>query len=121
MTTRHAESVARACCFAITLVFASASGAGASGQSVADDRFAGVLTIFEHASFRTVDGEIYSIRVEGEEAQGLIAEKVREADKSESLCLHLAFSGRLLTEEDFVGRRTVVINRLSDIETVDCR
>ena len=121
MTTRHAKSVARSCCFAITLVLASASGAGASGHSVADDRFAGILTIFEHASFQTVDGEIYSIRVEGEDAQALIAEKVRESDKSESLCLRLAFSGQLLTEDDFVGRPIVVINRLNDIEVVDCR
>jgi hypothetical protein len=87
---------------------------------VPDEEFAGVLEIFEHSFLRTANGQIYSIRVEGDEAQRRIAGTIRESDKTEPLCLNLTFSGRLLADEDFVGRRIVAIKKLDSIEVIDC-
>lgn len=73
-----------------------------------------------HSSFRTVNGEFYSVRVQGDEARSLLAGPVRESDKSEPLCLDLVFGGRLLDEEDFVGRKIVAIKTLDHLERVAC-
>jgi len=85
-----------------------------------DEEFAGVVEIFEGSFFRAANGEIYSIRAQDDEAQRRIATVVKEWDKTEPLCIRLTFSGQLLVEEDFVGRRTVAIQKLGSLDVIDC-
>lgn len=88
---------------------------------MSDEKFSGVLQMVRgHLSFRTVNGELYSVRIEDDEARSLIARQVRESDKSEPLCLALDFAGQLPGEEDYVGREIVAIKTLDHIERVAC-
>lgn len=86
-----------------------------------DEEFAGVVQVFEDSVFRAANGEIYAIRAQGDEAQRRIAGAIREWDKTEPLCLRLTFSGQLLVEEDFVGRRIVAIKKLGSLEVIECQ
>lgn len=73
-----------------------------------------------HSVFQTVSGEFYSLQTENDEARNLLARRVREADKTEPLCLELGFEGELLEEEDLVGRKIVSIKTLDHVHTISC-
>lgn len=87
-----------------------------------DERFAGVLmmTFPGHSVFQAVNGEFYSVQIVGDEARSLMAHRIREADKTEPLCLELVFAGELLDDEDFVGRKIVAIQTLHHLGSVAC-
>lgn len=121
MTTSSAIFIGRCRGAAIALALGSAGCASVSSQSVPDERFSGVLqVVLGHSSFRAANGEFYSVRIEGDEARNLIASRVRESNKSEPLCLTLAFAGQLLEEEDLVGRKIVALKTLDHIARVAC-
>lgn len=107
---------------AIALALSSIGCANLSGQSVPDERFAGVLrmTFPGHSVFQAVNGEFYSVQIVGDEARGLMADRIRGADKTAPLCLELVFAGELLDEEDFVGRRIVAIQTLHHLGIASC-
>jgi hypothetical protein len=93
----------------------------ASGRNASLEEFIGVVRIFEFASFHSAGGEVFSVRVEGAEAQRRLAGEIRVHDKSEPLCLRVAFSGRRLAERDFVRRPIVAIENLRLLEATDCQ
>ncbi|GAA0868424.1 hypothetical protein GCM10009116_05120 [Brevundimonas basaltis] len=93
----------------------------ASGRNASLEDFIGVVRIFEFASFHSAGGEVFSARVEGAEAQRRLAGEMRVHDKSEPLCLRVAFSGRRLAERDFTGRPIVAIENLRLLEAADCQ
>lgn len=73
-----------------------------------------------HSVFQTTSGKFYALQTEDDEASSQLARRVREADKTQPLCLELSFEGELLDDEDFTGRKIVDIKTLDHVRTVAC-
>ena len=82
--------------------------------------FIGTIEIFEHSFFRSDDGRILAVRIEGRDAQSQIASRIRTHDKSEVLCLRVDFEGRLTDEKDFTDRQIVSILSFRDLRVTEC-
>lgn len=82
--------------------------------------FAGTIEILEHSFFRSDDGRILAVRIEGLDAQSQFASEIREHDKSEVLCLRADFEGRLTDEKDSTNRQIVSILSFRDLRVADC-
>ena len=103
-----------------SLAIAAFAAAWLPGLPAAEE-FTGTIEIFEYSLFRSVNGEVYTPRIEGEGAQRLFADKFRDLDKSEPICFLVAFTGELSAEHDFVERRIVRIQTWRDLDLVPCR
>jgi len=84
------------------------------------ESFVGTIEILEHSFFRSDDGRILAVRIEGRDAQSQIASKIRTHDKSEVLCLRADFEGRLTDEKDSTNRQIVSILSFRDLRVTDC-
>lgn len=82
--------------------------------------FSGTIEIFEHSLFRSDDGRILAIRIEGPDAQSQLASQIRAHDKSQILCLRADFEGHLIDDKDATNRQVVSVVSFRDLHVTEC-